>query len=83
MDFAAIPAIRARMLDELGRTTQLLASAIAERTGRAEDDFAVLTVAGAVLGVAMSAWFAAPEDIAAFADRYERGLALLEAGLPL
>ena len=84
MDLAAIPAIRARMLDELGRTTQLLASAIAERTGRAEDDFAVLTVAGAVLGVAMSAWFTtANDDVEAFADKYERGLALLEAGLPL
>jgi AcrR family transcriptional regulator len=84
MDLAAIPAIRARMLDELGRTTQLLASAIAERTGRAADDFAVLTVAGAVLGVAMSAWFStANDDIEAFADHYERGLALLEAGLPL
>ena len=83
MELAAIPAVRARMLDELGRTTQLLSSAIAERVGRPPDDFAVQTVAGAVVGVAMSAWFAAPEDIAAFADRLERGLALLEAGLPL
>ena len=83
MDLAAIPAIRARMLDELARTTELLASAIAERAGRSPDDFAVQTVAGAVLGVAMAAWFSAPDDIEAFADRYERGLALLEAGLPL
>ena len=84
MDLAAIPAVRARMLDELARTTQLLASAIAERSGRADDDFAVLTAAGAVLGVAMAAWFTtADDDIQAFADRYERGLALLEAGLPL
>jgi AcrR family transcriptional regulator len=79
----AIPAVRARMLDEFARTTQVLASAIAERAGRAEDDFAVLTVAGAVLGVAVGAWFTAAHDIEAFADRYERGLALLEAGLPL
>jgi AcrR family transcriptional regulator len=83
MGLAAIPAVRARMLDEFARTTQVLANVIAERSGRTPDDFAVLTVAGAVLGVAMSAWFTAPEDIAAFADRYERGLALLEAGLPL
>ena len=83
MDLAAHPAVRARMLDELGRTAQLLASAIAERVGRAPDDFAVQTVAGAVLGVAMSVWFTAGDDIGAFADRYERGLALLEAGLPL
>jgi AcrR family transcriptional regulator len=83
MDLAAIPAVRARMLDEFARTTQVLASAIAERSGRPDDDFAVLTVAGAVLGVAMAAWFTASDDIKAFADRYERGLALLEAGLPL
>ena len=83
MDLAAIPAVRARMLDEFARTNQVLATAIAERAGRAADDFAVLTAAGAVLGVAMSAWFTAAEDIAVFADRYERGLALLEAGLPL
>jgi AcrR family transcriptional regulator len=83
MDLAAIPAVRARMLDELSRTTQVLSNAIAERVGRRPDDVAVQTVAGAALGVAMSAWFTTPEDIEAFADRYERGLALLEAGLPL
>jgi AcrR family transcriptional regulator len=83
MDLAAIPAVRARMLDELARTTQVLAGAIAERTGRAPDDFAVVTVAGAVLGVAMAAYFSVADDIKSFADRYERGLALLEAGLPL
>jgi MftR C-terminal domain len=83
MDLAAIPAVRARMLDEFARTNQVLASVIAERAGRSADDFAVQTVAGAVLGVAMAAWFTAPDDIETFADRYERGLALLEAGLPL
>ena len=84
MDLAAIPAVRARMLDEFARTNQLLATAIAERVGRSPDDFAVQTVAGAVLGVAMAAWFTTPhDDIEAFADKYERGLALLEAGLPL
>jgi AcrR family transcriptional regulator len=83
MDLAAIPAVRARMLDEFARTNQVLASVIAERAGRSADDFAVQTVAGAVLGVAMAAWFTAPDDIETFADRYQRGLALLEAGLPL
>jgi AcrR family transcriptional regulator len=83
MDLAAIPAVRARMLDEFARTTQVLAGVIAERAGRAPDDFAVVTAAGAVLGVAMAAYFTASDDIRAFADRYERGLALLEAGLPL
>jgi hypothetical protein len=31
----------------------------------------------------MAAWFNAAEDIQTFADKFERGLALLEAGLPL
>src|SRR5262249_33002692 len=75
MDLASIPAVRARMLDEFARTNQLLATAIAERVGRSPDDFAVQTVAGAVLGVAMAAWFTTPHnDIEAFADKYERGL---------
>jgi AcrR family transcriptional regulator len=79
----SIPAVRARMLDEFGRTAQMLAGAIGERAGRSPDDFEVVTAAGAVLGVAMSAWFGAAENIENFAERFERGLALLEAGLPL
>jgi AcrR family transcriptional regulator len=79
----SIPAVRARMLNEFSRTAQLLAVAIAQRAGRSPDDFEVVTVAGAVLGVAMSAWFGAAENLETFAERYERGLALLEAGLPL
>ena len=79
----SVPAVRARMLDELARTTRVLAGAVADRAGRPADDLAVLTLTGAVLGVAMAAWFAGPGDLAAFADRFERGLALLEAGLPL
>jgi hypothetical protein len=31
----------------------------------------------------MAAWFDQPSDLAGFGDRLERGLALLEAGLPL
>ena len=88
-----VPAVRARMLAELARTTQVLAEAVAERTGRDPGDFAVRTLAGAVVGVAMSAYFGEAGDdlislddqtkLATFADKLERGLALLEAGLPL
>ncbi len=89
---AAVPAIRARMLAELARTTQILAEAVAERSGRDPGDFAVRALAGAVVGIAMAAWFDEGGDLmafddqtklATFADRFERGLALLEAGLPL
>jgi len=88
-----VPAVRARMLAELARTTQVLAEAVAERTGLDPGDFAVRTLAGAVVGVAMAVYFGEAGDdlislddqskLATFADMLERGLALLEAGLPL
>ena len=88
----AVPAVRGRMLEEMARTTQALAEAVAERSGRDPGDFAVRALAGAVVGVAMAAWFDQGGDLmsfddqtkmATFADKFERGLALLEAGLPL
>ncbi len=88
----AVPAVRARMLEEMARTTQALAQAVAERSGHDPGDFAVRALAGAVVGVAMAAWFDQGGDLmafddqtklATFADKFERGLALLEAGLPL
>ena len=88
----AVPAVRARMLEEMARTTQLLAEAVGERSGRDPGDFAVRALAGAVVGVAMAAWFDQGGDLmafddrtklATFADKFERALALLEAGLPL
>jgi AcrR family transcriptional regulator len=86
----AVPAVRARMLAELARTTQLLAEAVAERSGRDPGDFAVRALAGAVVGIAMAAWFDEGSELmafddqaklATFADRFEHGLTLLEAGL--
>jgi AcrR family transcriptional regulator len=88
----AVPAVRARMLEELARTTQVLATAVADRSGRDPRDFAVRTLAGAIVGIAMAAWFEVADDLAdfsdqgrlsTFADKFERGLALLEAGFPL
>ena len=88
-----VPAVRARMLAELARTTQVLAEAVAERAGRDPADFAVRALAGAVVGIAMAAYFdEAGGDLislddqtklATFADKFEQGLTLLEAGLPL
>jgi AcrR family transcriptional regulator len=57
-----------------------------------ELDLAVPAVAGAIIGIAMAAWFEVADDLmdymdqgrlATFADKFERGLALLEAGLPV
>ena len=83
MDLAAIPAIRARMLDEFARTIQVMATALAERTGRSPDDFEVRTLAGAALGVAISSWFTAKGDMQRFMTDYARALELLLTGLPL
>ena len=81
----SVPAVRARFLDEFGRTINVIAEAVAERAGRAPSDPAVRSLAGAVVGVAMAAWFAGdPRDIdlRAMMIRYDEGLAFLEAGLP-
>jgi AcrR family transcriptional regulator len=83
-DFAlSVPAVRARMLDELARTIQVMAAAIAERAGRDPDDFEVRTLAGAALGVALSSWFTAQGDTERFMTDYARALELLLTGLPL
>ena len=83
-----VPEVRARALDEFARTITVLAEAVSKRTGRAPDDLAVRTVAGAIIGVIMSItipwenW----SDGTSFEDtfvRIDEALALLEAGLPL
>lgn len=79
----SVPAVRARMLDEFARTIQVMAAAVAERTGRSPDDFEVRTLVGAALGVALSSWFSAQGDMERFMTEYTRALELLLAGLPL
>ena len=83
-----VPEVRARALDEFARTITVVAEAVSKRTGRAPDDLAVRTVAGAIIGVIMSItipwenW----SDGTSFEDTFARideALALLEAGLPL
>jgi AcrR family transcriptional regulator len=81
----SVPELRARMLDEFAKSLQLFAEIVAERVGRRPDDPAVRTVAGAVIGVGISAWYTAgdhanPKDYLAVMDA---SLAHLEAGLPL
>jgi AcrR family transcriptional regulator len=83
----AIPEVRARMLDELTRTINTVADALARRLGRSPDDLAVRVYAGAVFGALMAV--IGPEtysegyiDAAVF-DRADQALAMLESGLPL
>ena len=83
-----VPEVRARAMDEFGRTIAVISEALAKRAGRPADDLAVRTLAGAIIGVIMSitmpweGW----SDPQAFVDMFERvdqALNLLEAGLQL
>lgn len=85
-----VPEVRARAIDEFARTIQVLAVAVGKRAGRPADDIAVRTMAGAVIGVVMAVtlpwenWV--DENSPSIDERFaqvDRGLALLEAGLPL
>jgi AcrR family transcriptional regulator len=81
----SVPELRARMLDEFAKSLQLFAEIVAERVGRPPDDPAVRSLAGAVIGVGISAWYTAgdhanPKEYLSVMDA---SLAHLEAGLPL
>ena len=80
----SVPELRAGMLDQFGQAMRLLANAVAERTHRRPDDIEVLTVAGAVVGMAMAVMLVVVDDPAA--DLHvllDQGMARLQAGLGL
>jgi len=79
----AVPELRGRMLDGVLRMADMLGEVIAERSGRAPDDFALRVFAGALVGVAMTAMVDAPPPGHDYFGRFERALELLEEGLPL
>jgi AcrR family transcriptional regulator len=80
----SVPELRAAMLDQFGQAMRLLAEVLAERTHRRPDDLEVLTVAGAVVGVAMAVMFVVIDDPAAnLAILLDQGMARLEEGLRL
>jgi AcrR family transcriptional regulator len=79
-----LPELRAAMLDAFIKTVQQVADLVAVRVGRPATDFAVLTFAGALLGVMFAVLLSTNEDPAAdFFSMLDAGLAYLEAGLPL
>jgi AcrR family transcriptional regulator len=84
---AEIPEIRARAIDEFVRTMDGISAALARRTGRDAGDVALRTLAGAIIGVVMSATMPfGPTSAADIRDMFEQidaALARLEAGLPL
>ena len=80
----AVPELRAAMLDQFGQAMSLLTSVLAERTGRRADDMAVRTLAGAVVGAAMSVLFAMLDDPSAdLAVLFDEAMGYLEGGLRL
>ena len=80
----SVPAVRARMLDQFLQAVRDLGEAIAERAQRRPDDFAVRTVAGAVIGAFMAGLDTVADnpdaDLGALIDE---ALANLETGLTL
>ncbi|ACZ83323.1 TetR family transcriptional regulator [Streptosporangium roseum] len=83
----SVPDLRARVPGHIAAALPLLTEALARRLGRPTDDLHLLTVSGAVIGVAIAAWNAAANDLSeGFAQRRRRllddALAHLESGLP-
>ena len=78
----SVPELRAAMIDQFTQAVQLIAEAIAERTGRENSDLAIRTLAGAVVGVAMAVMLAIADDEQAdVATLLDQALAQLETGL--
>jgi AcrR family transcriptional regulator len=75
----AVPELRAAMMDELRRTIDMLAEAVARRLGRPADDFEVRVFAGAVVGAATSIFEGSAHNL----EDSLRALDFLAAGLPL
>jgi AcrR family transcriptional regulator len=81
---AQVPELRASVLQQVARAVEMLAVAAAERAGRRPDDLAVLTFAGAVVGVAMATMGAATAGSTKdFMTLFDAALDHLESGLRL
>jgi len=80
----AVPELRAAVLDQLASAMTLLTDVVAERVGRPVDDPDVRTLAGAVIGVAMSVMFAIADDPSKeLAVLIDEAMERLEGGLRL
>jgi len=80
----AVPELRAAVADQLIGSVGVAAQAIGDRVGRPANDFAVRTVAGAVIGVMLPMFLILQEDPDAdWVALADAAFALLEEGLPL
>ncbi len=78
------PELRARMLNDVVDTIQMLSGLIAERVGRTPDDFAVRVYSGALIGVMFSVMYTAVDHPEAdLSSLMEDALKQLGTGLTL
>jgi AcrR family transcriptional regulator len=79
-----VPELQSAMLGEYAKNIELLSGLIAQRIGRSADDISARVLAGAIIGVIMSALLQAYEDPSAdYLRCYDDALGQLEKGLPL
>jgi hypothetical protein len=71
-----------RMLDELARSTLLLADVVGRRVRRPPDDPAVRALCGAVIGVGIAVWLTSDRIGSDYVGLMDQALAELEAGFP-
>jgi AcrR family transcriptional regulator len=80
----SVAPLRALLLDQIDGPMRLMAQVVAERTGKSPDDPAIRALAGAVIGVGLSAMFAAADDPSAdLVVTIDEAMAHLEGGLAL
>jgi len=81
---SSTPALRSAMLTQFAELVDQIAELMAGRAGLKPTDFAIRNLAGALLGVMMSALLIAADDPKAdMMEVADRAIAHLEAGLPL
>lgn len=79
-----VPELRARMLDNLMGSIDVLSVMIARRVGRDADELAVRAFAGALVGVIMSVFMiSADATTSDYVELFDAAMGQLEAGLPL
>jgi AcrR family transcriptional regulator len=78
-----VPELRARTVDQFFGATDLVARALAGRSGRASDDFEVRVLAGAIIGACVTVVLALPTAQEDVDELLDRALAQLQAGLEL
>jgi AcrR family transcriptional regulator len=80
----SVPELRSAILDQFVGTMNLLVNLLVERTGRTAQDVELRTLAGAVVGVSISAMFALAEDPSrGLLALFDEAMAHLERGFSL